>query len=460
MSGELEICVVGMGPRGLTVLERLLANFEGGSLTIHAVDPYPRGAGKVWRSAQSGELLMNTIASQVTVFPDESVDLTGRLRTGPSLYEWARNVVMFGDPEEYEPDVAAEIQALGPDTYATRRLVGHYLTWAFQRIVRSAPSGVRIVEHATSAAALWDEPDGRQSVQLENGVRLRGLDGVVMALGHYPVTPTREEQELAAFSIENQLTYILPANPADIDLSNIKPGEPTVMRGLGLCFFDYLALLTTGRGGRFEAGAEGLVYRPSGLEPRLYAGSSRGVPHQTRGANEKGASGRHDPRVLTVETVRRLRRQRPEGLDFRADLWPLIAKEVETVYYSALIRSRGCGCDADRFSAAYLPVPWGDAGEAKIRKRFGIGADERWDWPAITRPLKNREFAGPDAFGAWVDAYLSTDAREAALGNVSGPVKAAMDSCATSATRCGSPSTTAASPATRTARTSTAGTPR
>lgn len=56
-----------------------------------------------------------------------------------------------------------------------------------------------------------------------------------------------------------------------------------LLRGLGLNFFDYMALLTTGHGGTFVRSGSLLVYRPSGNEPRLYAGSRRGIPYHARG---------------------------------------------------------------------------------------------------------------------------------------------------------------------------------
>ncbi|MGW5680245.1 FAD/NAD(P)-binding protein, partial [Streptomyces sp. NPDC003860] len=63
-----EICVIGAGPRGLSLLERLCANERArpgrGELVIHVVDPAVPGAGAVWRSDQSRHLLMNTVASQ------------------------------------------------------------------------------------------------------------------------------------------------------------------------------------------------------------------------------------------------------------------------------------------------------------------------------------------------------------------------------------------------------------
>lgn len=86
--------IVGMGPRGLSVLERLCSNIPellpNHNIEIHVIDPYPIGAGSVWRTDQSKHLLMNTVASQVTVFTDESVDCEGPILPGPSLYEWAR----------------------------------------------------------------------------------------------------------------------------------------------------------------------------------------------------------------------------------------------------------------------------------------------------------------------------------------------------------------------------------
>ncbi|MFJ8687952.1 FAD/NAD(P)-binding protein [Micromonospora wenchangensis] len=429
-SDPLSVCIVGMGPRGLCVLERLVSNAAADPdrpVRVDVVDPYPPGAGRVWRADQSDRLLMNTVASQVTVFTDPTVEMAGRLSEGPSLYEWARFQVLMGDLGQFPADVAEELRAVGPDTYSTRRLFGHYLSWVYRRVVGTAPANVSVRAHATVAVALWDESDGRQCVQLQTGDRLPGLDAVVLAQGHYPVTPTVQEQTLAEFAVERGLTYILPANPADVDLSMVRPGEPTLLRGLGLCFFDYLALLTEGRAGRYVRAADGrLNYLPSGLEPQLLAGSRRGIPYRARGRNEKGAHGRHEPRVLTVALVERLRAAgHATAMDFMADLWPLIAKEVETAYYVAVLRRAGCRGKARRFEAEYLRVPRGDVREDEIRQRFGI--TERWDWDTVLDPARDETFTGPAALQEWMLRYLDEDARTAEEGNVSGPLKAAMD---------------------------------
>ncbi|MGW1544189.1 FAD/NAD(P)-binding protein [Streptomyces sp. NPDC002309] len=405
----LAVALVGAGPRGTSVVERLCASAAellppGTPLTVHVIDPAPPGPGRVWRTTQSAELLMNTVASQVTLFTDESVDCSGPIRPGPSLHEWASG-------------------ELGPDDYPTRAQYGRYLEWVFARTARQAPPGVRVETHAARAVRLDDGPDGLQVLALDDGAPLTGLAAVVLAQGHLPTAPDAEERRQASYADRNGLRYVPPANPADVDLTALSPGEPVLLRGLGLNFFDHMALLTTGRGGRFDRTEEGLRYVPSGDEPRLYAGSRRGVPYQARGDNAKGPHGRHEPLVLTPEVIAGFRKRADSGdaPDFLAEVWPLVAKEVETVHYATLL-------DGSRdFTERCLAVPHGDPREARLLDEFGIPVTERWSWERISRPYAERTFDGPGSWRDWLLAYLREDAAQAALGNVRGPLKAALD---------------------------------
>ncbi|MEU1120490.1 MULTISPECIES: FAD/NAD(P)-binding protein [unclassified Streptomyces] len=446
-SRRLDVCLIGAGPRGLSVLERLCANAAsaapGTAVTVHVVDPFPPGAGQVWRSDQSAHLLMNTVASQVTMFTDESVELRGQLSPGPSLYEWARFLVLIGpmDDRHYDERVLAEARALGPDSYPSRAFYGHYLQWVFQRVATTAAGLLTTVVHAAravsvadAAAGTADGPDGAaQSVLLDDGTLIEGLDAVVLAQGHLPVRRSPRQRELGGFARAHGLGYVAPANPADVDLSPVRPGETVALLGLGLNFFDYMALLTLGRGGRFERRGEGpgagLVYRASGREPRLVAGSRRGLPFHSRGENQKGAHGRHEPAVLTPEVIGDLcERSRLEGgIDFRAVLWPLVAKEVETVYYTALLAGEGRPVDAARLRDRYLAAASGSVQEREILDAYGIPAADRWDWDRIERPYTGREFGTPEEFTQWLVGHLREDLRAARAGNVAGPLKAALD---------------------------------
>ncbi|MER0241767.1 FAD/NAD(P)-binding protein [Streptomyces sp. HSW2009] len=456
------VCVVGAGPRGLSVLERLCAaartTLRGTRLHIHLVDPHPPGPGSVWRVDQSRHLLMNTVASQISLFTDDTVELRGPLEPGPSLYEWAQRLLAPGGEAEcgadaYQEVTLAEARGLGPDSYPTRAFYGQYLTWVYQRIVAGAPDAVTITAHASRAVALADEGPSadpgtdpgagmgagrdagtttgtpRQRLTLADGTELADLDAVVLALGHLPAEPTPAERALAADAATHGLGYLPPANPADVDLSALAAGETVLLRGLGLNFFDYQTLLTAGRGGTFERVEGRLVYRPSGREPRLVAGSRRGIPYQARGENEKGPHGRHEPLLLTPERIAELQRRAADGtgLDFRTEVWPLVAKEAEAVYYGALLTARGRADDAAAFRTEYLAQPWNSAQESQTLDGYGIAGADRLDWDAIAHPYRDQEFSGPEQFTKWLLDQLRQDVAEARRGNVSGPLKAALD---------------------------------
>ncbi|MEU6842292.1 FAD/NAD(P)-binding protein [Streptomyces sp. NPDC046716] len=420
---EFSLAIVGAGPRGTSVLERLTASATellppGARLTVHVIDPAPPGAGAVWRTDQAPELLMNTVASQVTLFTDESVDCSGPIRPGPSLYEWAARHDTAGTP-------------LGPDDYPTRARYGRYLRWVFAETVATAPPGVEVTVHATRAVRLDDAPDGSQTLTLADGRTLTGLHAVVLAQGHLPVSPTRTESALGEYARRHGLRHVPPANPADLDLSGVQPGETVLLRGLGLNFFDHMALFTQGRGGRYTRTPEGVLrYIPSGDEPRLYAGSRRGIPYQARGDNAKGPYGRHQPLVLTAESIARFRKRADSGdaPDFLADIWPLVAKEVETVYYEALLRAAGRTAPdfRDRYLATLHRSPE-DPQEADVLREFAIPEAEHWSWDRISRPHSGHAPASTADWRDWLLGRLREDAAHAALGNVDGPVKAALD---------------------------------
>jgi uncharacterized NAD(P)/FAD-binding protein YdhS len=435
------MAIVGAGPRGTSVLERICAAAPelapGVALSVHVIDPSPPGPGRVWRTAQPQELLMNTVASQVTLFTDESVECEGPIRPGPSLYGWAAALDRSGAPAAYEPWVREEAAALGPDDYPSRAFYGHYLEWVFRRTLRAAPCEVTVRVHQARAVGLEDHTGGCQRLVLDDGRELRGLDAVVLAQGHLPAAATPQEERFASYAAAHGLRYFPPANPADLDLGPevIPPGEPVLLRGLGLNFFDYMALLTVGRGGTFHRGdGGGLAYRPSGREPRIFAGSRRGVPYQARGDNEKGPHGRHEPLLLTPDVIEGFRKRAESAdrecdrdcPDFLRDVWPLVAKEAETVYYTTLLLSLD-PASVDCFRDRYLLAPYAGPEEAALLDEFGIPAARRWDWARLAHPYRGTAFSGQPVFREWLLDYLRRDAEQAGAGNVTGPLKAALD---------------------------------
>lgn len=62
-------------------------------------------------------------------------------------------------------------------------------------------------------------------------------------------------------------------------------GERVLVRGMGMGFFDFMALTTIDRGGRFVEDASrrsGLRYEASGSEPHFVLTSGRGYPYLTK----------------------------------------------------------------------------------------------------------------------------------------------------------------------------------
>ncbi len=139
-NGDPTIVIVGAGPRGLSVLERLVTigsaiDAPGSNLVVEIVDPYEFGAGRIWRSDQSGALLMNTVIGQITIFGHDPAE--PEEDAGPSFWEWLEE---SSDPEHTE---------LAPNGYAPRRVYGQYLADAFRQVLDRAPEWVRINRSAT-----------------------------------------------------------------------------------------------------------------------------------------------------------------------------------------------------------------------------------------------------------------------------------------------------------------------
>ena len=135
--------------------------------------------------------------------------------------------------------------------------------------MRTAPPSVSFASHQATAVDVRDTPDGLQEVVLDTDETIGDLQAVVLALGHRPHHLDESEAALSRFADRHGLRYIAPSNPADVPLDAIPAGETVILRGMGLNFFDYMALFTIGRGGRFVRESDDiLIYLPSGREPK------------------------------------------------------------------------------------------------------------------------------------------------------------------------------------------------
>jgi uncharacterized NAD(P)/FAD-binding protein YdhS len=395
------IVVVGAGPRGAGVLERIAASAEefgvgpDAELDVHLVDPYPPGAGRIWRHEQSSLLWMNSMAADVTMFTDDSVQIDGPIVPGPSLYEWAEDLREGRIAGEDVPPgaVGDELRALTAATFPTRRLQSYYLDWVLRRVEATLPPGLRSHRHRTRAVGLVD--GSPQRVRLATGEEL-DADALVLASGHLDADPTADEQDLVAFAEAHGLRYFPPEQTTDSQLDRIPPGETVIARGMGLAFVDLVVLLYEGRGGSFVEDPEvdptttgSLRYVPSGREPVLHVGSGRGVPYHAKTEYTLRGGRPPLPRFLGPDEVKEFVRQ--GQIDLRRDVWPLMAKEVGWGYYHELFHGHPDAVRGtwDEFAAAYAEVDWYSRERAELVAARVPDPDDHLDFERIDRPLRD-----------------------------------------------------------------------
>lgn len=432
--------IIGAGPRGTSVLERLLAHSshraehqEGGAavrLHIDVIDPYPAGPGHVWQPGQSRLFLMNTQSFYPTLIPEDPA-LPAAV-AGTTFDRWRERQQQDPLPS-LTTDERAELAVLGSNDFPSRALYGRYLRSTLEDLLAEAPDGVTIEFHETSALSVHPVGDGTFAVGLATGAAIRA-DSVVLALGHIPSRLNPEQRELQASAEQLGLRYLPPAVPADVDWAAIPAGEPVLVRGMGLNFFDTMVQLTEGRGGKFTAGgpAGRLEYEPSGQEPFIIAASRRGTPYRAKAALEGYYASSVTLRYLTEAALDRFEAAgiRP-GFDH--DLWPLLHRDTLWAYYSTLVRAQpGAVPDGAAFLAAleealhphaHSAANWEDAVDSVLA--IHVGPRHRLNLPGLAAPLAGRTFASRAEQDAAVVEFLLDDARRSALGE-DDPVKMAI----------------------------------
>ncbi|WNI25602.1 FAD/NAD(P)-binding protein [Streptomyces sp. ITFR-16] len=406
------LVVIGAGPRGTGLIERIAANapalYGDRPLTLHLVDPYPPGGGRIWREGQSPLLWMNSMAEDVTMFTDDTVRQEGPVRPGPALDTWAaelREGPGGAGAVTDDPALRAEIETLRGQDFPSRRLQGAYLRWVYERSVAALPPGITVHEHRRRALRVTGPRDGRQRVHLEGGAPL-DADLVVLTLGHLDAEPDAEQSRLSGFAARHGLIHLPPDFTADSDLSALPAGEPVVVRGFGLAFIDLMVLLTEGRGGRYENGA----YVPSGREPVLYVGSRRGVPYHSKIGY--GWQGERPPLPRFLDPVRAGELlTRPQPLDFRRDIWPHVDKELGHAHYHRLFTAHPgrTATDWPSFEEKYATA---EPGSDELRDLIAAAVPDpadRLDLAAVDRPLEGVRHTSAEALQKAVRDYITAD---------------------------------------------------
>ncbi|MFI4931633.1 MAG: FAD/NAD(P)-binding protein [Burkholderiales bacterium] len=401
------IAIVGMGPRGLTVLERLVANervHRSGTLDIYIFDPNPPGVG-CHDPDQAGHLLVNTVAGQITQFSDSTLRNAGPILEGPSFHEW----------------LAAENLRKGtgnqtsPDAYYSRAAFGRYLHWCYHYLVALAPSNLNITLFRNEVLGI-DRVD--ESWILRTSAGSIWTDFVVLATGHTKAA-ARSRLPMSAGTLVIDDPY-----PIREQLACVSPGMTVGLEGLGLTSMDLISELTVGRGGRFHVDDSGrYTYSASGREPHLVAYSRSGLPLTARGRNQKGVSTQYRAQFLKLDVVRAMRAQRK--LDFRSDILPLLWADMQYAYYEAYARLKRDTLLSVLLLNQFMATDSAAQRDEMVRQY--IPEEDRLDWESLVDPVPAQALSSGPAFDAWLRGHIEADLIEAASGNVDSPIKAACD---------------------------------
>lgn len=423
----MQVAIIGAGPRGLAVAERLINLAEDDTkLDIQIFDPYAIG-GRVWDPfiLQNQQFLMNTVIDQITLFNDDSIENGGKPLPGPNLRQWlaGQAATFLAAHPEFDSFYQQEVARLKqPGDFASRGMMGVYAAWFFEWLTQRVRQNQTLT--FTQQAVTQVTPIGQKfQLTLADGMQILS-DQVVMALGHSDDYLSEEEAGFKTFAAENQLKYVAPMHPAEADLSAFDENDTIIVRGLGLSFFDYLSALTVGKGGQFVRNATGeLDYIPSGHEPHVIAGSRGGFPLHARGVNEKDTSELYVPKFFTLPALDALRAAGGGHLQYD-DFEKLVVKELTYKYILNQLAIMPNRLPYDQAEALRQALLTSDDLMATA-KAFGLDDIPAFDIDLIRNPARDLDAAVD--YATWFKTYLRSDIADAKLGNKHAPFAGTFD---------------------------------
>ncbi len=321
-SQPIHLGIVGLGPKGLYGLERLLANLKhAGNLPpvhLHLFNETEHFAtGWIYATNQPDYLLMNYPNRYISLNPESSPKPIVEL---PSFTEW-RSRKTGKTPAE-------EAVLIAP-----RKEVGAYLKHHFEELCKQASGFIKLSRHITKVTGISKQ---------ENGFKIQTSDALVDALSFESILITTGHSTAICSKLQTETPrpgHIPFVYPFSETLEQIPPGTTVACKGMGLTALDTILGLTEGKGGRFIACKDDrLQYLKSGAEPaRILPYSRSGIPMVPRDAQHPNT--RPVSFYLKELVSRKLDEANP--IHFETEVLPVIIQDLETEYYHKLFEYYG-----------------------------------------------------------------------------------------------------------------------
>ncbi|MET7028640.1 FAD/NAD(P)-binding protein [Sediminicola luteus] len=314
------VAIVGLGPKGLYGLERLLAQMEDMKLDcpvhIHVYNQNEFfGAGDIYRNDQPSHLIMNYSNRNIDMWTKELPNCI--LEDTPDFTTWLSSKT--GIPAAHNKN-----------GFSSRATVGNYLMDGFIRLCQNLSQNIEVFPHISVVTDIENRQDGYVIRTKEKGDGdQKHFKKILMTTGH----SWNGARFNTAHGTEPYIEFIYPTNK---NLGSIPKDVTVAFKGMGLTFIDAVLALTEGYGGTFRKKSDGSYhYVPSGNEPKKLIPFSRtGIPMIPRnGEADDGIP----PYYLTEEVVKNLKILSP--ICFENHILPLIKKEFCFNYYKVLFKS-------------------------------------------------------------------------------------------------------------------------
>ncbi|CAC9960716.1 hypothetical protein [uncultured Gammaproteobacteria bacterium] len=408
----MNMAIIGTGPRGISIIEKIHRNIPNKNFikklqctTIYLFDKDELGCGRIWKTTQSECLLMNTISSHVTIYSNKQKNNY----YAPSLKEWISGAK--------NPDIK---KYKGID-FVPRRIYGLYLKSSFERMIKKISEYTQVIKRETQVVDINQYGKEQYSLTTASGEKLTDINHIVLALGHSKNINIKR-------TFNKGLKYIAGDSCADMPLQNISSNNNIFIQGMGLSFYDILSTLTEGRGGLFYSVNNQLVYHPSGNEPSIIAGSRSGIPLLSRGKNQKNANYNVEGIFFNIFNINNRKTiKNTDKLNFKKDIYPLIVKEIQFIYYKHYIYKMFNHEIYDLFKKdfssinPFYPIP------EDIERKYKLKKFKDIDLYSIYRPFIKSNLQSHNEFMRNLLEIIRLDIHNSEEGNIDNPWKASFD---------------------------------
>jgi len=227
MQVPFQVAIVGFGPKGLYALERIIAEIQhtkiNRPLKIHLFNKTSFfGSGDVYRSDQPLSLLMN--------YSNHNIQFKNK--NTPSL--------KTEDFLDFLPWLAEKTNQKTEELqykYAPRAVVGSFLEYCFQSLLKLLPEHVEVQTHIASVIDVISIKEKYEIVTQEGKPTPIKVDNILFTTGHF----WNRQQIKPSKSFFSYIDFIYPVTQ---QFSGIPRTATVGIKGFGLTFIDAVLALT------------------------------------------------------------------------------------------------------------------------------------------------------------------------------------------------------------------------